>query len=251
LNINNTGTANHALVQFTSQDGYNNYLYFFKYKLGGLAPGTNIMQQVHYGYNSNTALFGAFTYYTYVNSATAGAETATTVYESTDSGTSYPVLGFIGKDIKIAQLPTNTLIYLDGNSYIKQLLLGASLSLSVNTLNTIQDIRSTASPTFLGLTLNSLTPSTYLYANGSNAITSRSSANFTSDVRSQFSAGTSTTLVNGVIDTKQDLTDTAYPTFSSILMRDLTPGSYVCTALDKFLATKTPTQFTSDVRVLV
>jgi hypothetical protein len=91
---------------------------------------------------------------------------------------------------------------------------GTSLTFSTqyNILNTVQDIRTTASPTFATLTLSSLTASTLLYLNGTKQISSAStSANLT--------------LVNGFMDTVQGIQTTSSPAFSGLTL-GIGPGLF-------------------------
>jgi hypothetical protein len=119
LYLDTQGNNQHTVMQMTnSTSGYNNFIYIFKNRTGGLNPGELIHQWVSYGYNSSNSLFGAFTFYTYCNSSTAAAETATTVFESMAGGTSTPVLGFVGSNVQLPTQTASTVLAVDSNKYI-------------------------------------------------------------------------------------------------------------------------------------
>ena len=62
-----------------------------------------------------------------------------------------------GANLYASSLTTNTIVYAAASGQLKSVTLGSSLTFaSPPTLNTIQDIRTTASPTFAGLTIGTL-----------------------------------------------------------------------------------------------
>lgn len=183
LNLNNSSSSNDTILQMINdQNAYNNYVLIFKNKTGGLSSLQNIAQHISYGMNSSNSYYVGFTYYTQNISSTAGNEYSQTLFESCNAGVSTPVFGLIQNQFYLPVQTANTLTYLDGSKYLKSATTGTSLSLSSGTINTIQDIRTSATPSFTGCNLSSLTASTYLYADGSKNITSRSAANFAADV---------------------------------------------------------------------
>ncbi len=239
----------HTIFQMTNGlNGFNNYIYIYKTRAGGLNTFENIMQQVHYGSNSTNTPYPAFSWYTYNNIATAGGELATTVFESMQDGTTAPVLGFVGKSVQLPRTTASTILCVDVNSYIQSVALSASLLFSGGTLSTVQDIRTSATPTFTGMLLTGLTALTYLYADGSKNITSRSASNFTSDVRAQLSAGNSMTYASGVFDTIQDIRTSASLTFNALILNSLTASTYLYADTSKNISSRSAGQFTADVR---
>jgi hypothetical protein len=125
---------------------------------------------------------------------------------------------------------------------------GNSITLVLGVIDTIQDLRSSASPTFVAATLSGATASTYAYFDGSKVLGSRSSANFASDVRAQFTAGNSITLVSGLIDTIQDLQTSASPTFVAVTLSGATASTYAYYDGSKLLGSRSASNFASDVR---
>lgn len=78
-----------------------------------------------------------------------------------------------------------------------------NLQVSGTSLNTIQNIDSTASPTFVTETLSGLTASTLVYANGSKTLAS-------------VSLGNSVALTGATLDTIQDIRTSAAPQFTAL-----------------------------------
>lgn len=265
--LKNNGNTNHSLIQMeTNVDSYNNFLYLIRYRTGGLTAFQNIHQWVSYAENSTGGLYGAFSFYTYNNSSTAGSEVATTVFESMQSGSNVAVLGFIGSQVQFPTQTASSLLYVDGNKYLQSTVIGNGLTFSGGSLSPAQDIRTSALPTFGGLSLNGdlqmktnyiylrngdtnhsinydatadgpriagwsaisfvtnsggtterfkvttngpnlplETASTYAYIDSSKNIVSRSTANFTADVRAQLSAGSGISISSGAISTSSTI----------------------------------------------
>jgi len=63
-------------------------------------------------------------------------------------------LGTTGTTVNIASHTASKILALDASKNLEVVTIGTSLSYARPTLNTIQDIRTTASPTFAGLTIN-------------------------------------------------------------------------------------------------
>ena len=175
--LKNNGTSNNTLFLMESNTAsYNNLIYQIKYRTGGLNSFENINQWVSYGENTSGAVYPAFTFYTYNNSSTAGATVASTIFESAaGDGKTTPLFGFVGGQVYFPTQTVDCLLYSDVNKFLQSVSLGTSLSFSGGSLNTIQDIRTSASPTFTGLTLSGLTASQYVKTNGSKLLVSSSS----------------------------------------------------------------------------
>ena len=87
-------------------------------------------------------------------------------------------------------------------------LTGLTFSTVYNMLSTVQDIRTTASPTFASLTLSGLTADRLVYSNASNLLSSVTlSANLT--------------LVSGTLNTVQNIQTTSAPTFAGLTLSGL------------------------------
>lgn len=92
--------------------------------------------------------------------------------------------------------------------------IGASLSYAAGGLNTIQDIRTSASPTFAGLTLSGLTTSRILAISALGAI-------------SVVTVSSNLQYTGGTLDTIQGIGTTATPTFAGLTLSGLTASALV------------------------
>ena len=98
---------------------------------------------------------------------------------------------------------------------VNPIILGTSLTYNLNTLDTIQDIRATASITFASLTLSGLTASKLLYANSLKQLAS-----------AEVSANLSFT--SGTLNTIQDIQTSSTPTFAAVLNSSWATTNVIC-----------------------
>lgn len=131
--------------------GFNNFFVYKKDRTGGLNTNEVIGQEIKYGTNSSNAAYTAMLCYTRNDSSTAGAEQASTIWQSMAAGSLTQVFGFVGSDVFLSNRTSNALTYVDSSKYIKSVTLGSSLSFSAPTLDTIQPITTSSIPTFAGL----------------------------------------------------------------------------------------------------
>ena len=383
LILNSVG--NTTIQLSNSSNAMVNQITSTKTRTGGLNSFENIFIDNRIGTNSSNSSYYAMRNHTYNNSSAAGAETASSTWSSMSNGTLAEVFGLIGHEFLLNQMSANQLLYTNSNKYVKNVTLGTSLSFSAPTLNTIQDIRTTAVPTFARLNLttapisdNTLavqtsaaastdtyysahkagayaalfgysnggtmgtgavirnaqndasnimfyvnnntkaaefrnsgvlnmqshavafkggdddshyvkynstfdglemsgwngitfhtenggdterlivntsgvrlplqTASTYAYFDVNKYLVSRSAANFTSDVRSQFSAGTGVGISSGAISIGQAVGTSNSPEFKGMKLSDATASTYACFDSSKNIVSKSSGDFTSDVR---
>jgi len=80
-------------------------------------------------------------------------------------------------ELTLNGLTASTLIGANASKLLESVTIGTSLDYTRPTLNTIQDIRTTASPTWLGLTLSDLTQGSVVFA-GASGVISQDNSNF-------------------------------------------------------------------------
>jgi len=204
--------------------GFNNFLVYRKDRTGGLNANEVIGQELRYGVNSSNALYTGMSCYTKNDSSTAGAEQASTIWQSMAAGSLVNIFGFVGSDVFLSNRTSNALTYVDSSKYIKSVGLGSSLSFSAPTLDTVQPITSSSSPTFAGLTLSGLTASRVVLSNASKALSSAT-------------LGSSLSLTGSTLDTVQSLTTSSSPTFSNVTLSSLPTSQYVKTNVSSALTT--------------
>lgn len=139
----------------------------------------------------------------------------------TEGGGCWFLIGFINTDGKVtaplaylSNLTHSTVLSCDANKKVQSLAVGTSLTLAANSLNTVQDIRTTATPEHASSKLSALTASTIVSCTAEKVLQS-------------LTLGDSLDLTTNELDTAQDIRDTATPEWVSVTLSALTVDSLV------------------------
>lgn len=138
-----------------------------------------------------------------------GIYVATPAYGSAQTALYVSGSATVSQTIKLTALTAETMLALNASQNIVSASMGTSLTFSTNTLNTIQEITTSSSPTFNNLTLNGLTASRLVYASGANLLTSAVT-------------GSNLTFITGTLDTVQGIQTSSSPTFVGLTLSGLT-----------------------------
>ena len=103
----------------------------------------------------------------------------------------------------VSSLTANTLVYANVSKALSSAAVSANLAFTAGTLDTVQAIQTSSSPSFTGLTVSGQTANTLVYLNASKAITSAS-------VSSNLS------FTGGTLDTVQGIQTSSSPSFTGL-----------------------------------
>ena len=113
-----------------------------------------------------------------------------------------------GNTISIVDTSINTLIYGNGSKNLSSVTLSANFAAAFSgTLDTIQNIQTSSSPTFVSTTLSGLSVNSLIYSNGSKLL---ADAGVSSNL----------TFTTGTLDTIQNIQTSSKPSFAGLLLTD-------------------------------
>jgi hypothetical protein len=155
-----TNSAAQTIISIIDAESNTNesQLNFYKRRSAASANTSDLLFTINsYFRNSASADICAFKISGVITDNTSTSEDATTQFKNIAAGTLTTLITFVSANIQLNNITASSLLSLDSSKNIIPSTIGNSLSWATNTLDTIQDIRNTAAPTFNSLTLLSTT----------------------------------------------------------------------------------------------